>query len=154
MSAKGSEADGLCRSREGERRPVRTPDRPLPAAHNTIRPSLRFVSLDGVGNHLQFRFLLRPLGAAGVRGIVSAGLAPGIPTPLERAALETARDADVVIVQTSRAGSGRVALRRYLEEAGMVAADNLNPQKARILLMLALTKSQDIGEIRRIFATY
>ena len=59
-----------------------------------------------------------------------------------------------MIVQTSRAGSGRVALRRYLEEAGMVAADNLNPQKARILLMLALTKSQDIGEIRRIFATY
>jgi L-asparaginase len=59
-----------------------------------------------------------------------------------------------VIVQSSRAGSGRVALRRYLDEAGMVAADNLNPQKARILLMLALTKSQDIGEIRRIFATY
>ena len=68
--------------------------------------------------------------------------------------LETARDAGVVIVQSSRAGSGRVALRRYLEEAGMVAADNLNPQKARILLMLALTKSQDIGEIRRIFDTY
>jgi L-asparaginase len=43
---------------------------------------------------------------------------------------------------------------RYLEEAGMVAADNLNPQKARILLMLALTRSQDISEIRRIFATY
>ena len=80
--------------------------------------------------------------------------APGIPTPLERAALEKARNAGVVIVQSSRAGSGRVALRRYLEEAGMVAADNLNPQKARILLMLALTKSQDIGEIRRIFATY
>ncbi len=59
-----------------------------------------------------------------------------------------------MIVQSSRAGSGRVALRRYLDEAGMVAADNLNPQKARILLMLALTKSQDIGEIRRIFDTY
>ena len=28
--------------------------------------------------------------------------------------------------------SGRVALRRYLEQEGMVAADNLNPQKARI----------------------
>jgi L-asparaginase len=92
--------------------------------------------------------------AAGARGIVSAGLAPGIPAPLERAALESARDGGVVIVQSSRAGSGRVALRRYLHEAGMVAADNLNPQKARILLMLALTKSQDIVEIRRMFATY
>ena len=80
------------------------------------------------------------LVAAGANGIVSAGLAPGIPTPLERAALERARDAGIVVVQSSRAGSGRVALRRYLEEAGMVAADNLNPQKARILLMLALTR--------------
>jgi L-asparaginase len=98
--------------------------------------------------------IVEALVAAGARGIVSAGLAPGIPAPLERAALEKARDAGVVIVQSSRAGSGRVAPRRYLVEAGMVAADNLNPQKARILLMLALTRSQDIGEIRRIFATY
>ena len=36
----------------------------------------------------------------------------------------------------------------------MVAADNLNPQKARILLMLALARSRDMGEIRRMFATY
>jgi L-asparaginase len=36
----------------------------------------------------------------------------------------------------------------------MVAADNLNPQKARILLMLALTKSRDVTEIRQMFATY
>jgi L-asparaginase len=94
------------------------------------------------------------LVAAGARGIVSAGLAPGIATPLERAALERARDAGVIVVQSTRAGSGRVALRRYLEQAGMVAADNLNPQKARILLMLALTLSQDVGVIRRLFATY
>jgi L-asparaginase len=57
-------------------------------------------------------------------------------------------------VQSSRAGGGRVALRRYLDEAGMVAADNLNPQKARILLMLALTRTSDIIEIRRMFTVY
>ena len=94
------------------------------------------------------------LVAAGARGIVSAGLAPGIPTPLERIALEQARGAGVIVVQSSRAGSGRVALRRYLDEAGMVAADNLNPQKARILLMLALTRTSDITEIRRMFTVY
>ena len=94
------------------------------------------------------------LVAAGARGIVSAGLAPGIPTPLERAALERARDAGMIVVQSSRAGSGRIALRRYLQEEGMVAADNLNPQKARVLLMLALTRTQNVGEIRRMFATY
>ena len=94
------------------------------------------------------------LVAAGARGIVSAGLAPGIPSPLERIALERARGAGVIVVQSSRAGSGRVALRRYLDEAGMVAADNLNPQKARILLMLALTRTSDITEIRRMFTVY
>jgi L-asparaginase len=94
------------------------------------------------------------LVAAGARGIISAGLAPGIPSPLERIALERARDAGVIVVQASRAGSGRVALRRYLDEAGMVAADNLNPQKARILLMLALGHTSDIGEIRSMFTVY
>jgi L-asparaginase len=94
------------------------------------------------------------LVAAGARGIVSAGLAPGIPAPLERIALERARGAGVIVVQSSRAGSGRVALRRYLDEAGMVAADNLNPQKARILLMLALTRTSDIIEMRRMFTVY
>jgi L-asparaginase len=92
--------------------------------------------------------------AAGARGIVSAGLAPGIPTPAERKALERARDCGVVVVQSSRAASGRVALRRYLAEADMVAADNLNPQKARILLMLGLSLTQDVREIRRMFAVY
>jgi L-asparaginase len=92
--------------------------------------------------------------AAGARGIVSAGLAPGISTPHERAALRRAKDAGVVIVQSSRAGSGRVALRRHLAEAGLVAADNLNPQKARILLMLGLAQTDDIAVLRRMFETY
>jgi L-asparaginase len=92
--------------------------------------------------------------AAGAEGIVSAGLAPGIPTPLERKALERAAKAGLVIVQASRAGSGRVARRRYLRQMGIVAADNLNAQKARILLMLALTRTAEIAEIQRIFATY
>jgi L-asparaginase len=91
---------------------------------------------------------------AGARGIVSAGLAPGIPAPLERTAIERAAKAGVVVVQASRAGSGRVARRRYLREAGIVGADNLNPQKARILLMLALTRRSDADDIQRMFDTY
>ena len=47
--------------------------------------------------------------AAGARGIVSAGLAPGLTTPAERAAFERVAAAGVLVVQTSRAGSGRVA---------------------------------------------
>ena len=92
--------------------------------------------------------------AKGARGIVAAGLAPGIPTRSEREALQRAAASGVVIVQTSRAGSGRVAPRRYLREAGIVAGDNLNPQKARLLLALALTRTNDIEEIGRMFARY
>jgi L-asparaginase/Glu-tRNA(Gln) amidotransferase subunit D len=46
-----------------------------------------------------------------------------------------------------------VAKRRRLGELGIVTADNLNPQKARILLMLALTRSKYIDEIQHCFDT-
>lgn len=92
--------------------------------------------------------------AAGARGLVSAGLAPGIPAPLEQDALDRAATAGIVVVQASRAGSGRVARRATLREKGMVGADNLNPQKARILLALALTQTSDPDEIQRIFDTH
>ena len=91
--------------------------------------------------------------AAGARGIVSAGLAPGIATPLERLALECAFAAGIVVVQCSRAASGRVGRRRYLREAGIVAGEDFSPQKARILLMLALTRTSDPAEIAAIFAS-
>ena len=35
-----------------------------------------------------------------------------------------------------------------------IAADNLNPQKAAVLLRLALTKTEDTEKIREIFAKY
>ena len=92
--------------------------------------------------------------AAGARGLVSAGLAPGLTAPLERAALERAARSGVLVVQSSRAGSGRVARRTYLREQGMVAADNLTPQKARILLSLALTKSSDAEKVQELFDTH
>ncbi len=92
--------------------------------------------------------------AAGAKGIVAAALAPGIVTPDEAAALERAVAAGVVVVQGSRAGSGRVSRRRYLRDAGIVAADNLTPQKARVLLMLALAQTADVETIQRWFTEY
>jgi len=91
--------------------------------------------------------------AAGAKGIVSAGLAPGIPAPMERQALERAAAAGIIVVQSSRAGSGRVARRKYLCDLGMVGADNLNPQKARVLLALILTKTSNPDEVQELFAT-
>ena len=42
----------------------------------------------------------------------------------------------------------------YRDELDFVVSDTLNPQKARILLMLALTKTTDTKEIQRMFYTY
>jgi len=86
---------------------------------------------------------------AGAKGIVSAGFAPGSATSAQREEIENAPG--VAFVQSTRAGSGRVA-----ESTRRVAlsGDNLNPQKARILLMLALTVTEDENEIKSIFATY
>jgi L-asparaginase len=59
-----------------------------------------------------------------------------------------------VIVRSNRTGNGRVISRDEDDALGLIAGDTLNPQKARILLMLALTKTRDVAEIRRMFAEY
>lgn len=92
--------------------------------------------------------------AAGAAGIVSAGLAPGIPALGEREPLERAAALGVIVAQASRAGSGRVARRQYLRDKGMIGADNLNPQKARILLGLGLTATRDADGLQEFFDTH
>lgn len=44
--------------------------------------------------------------------------------------------------------------RRVFTERGFVVADNLLPRKARILLMLALTRTREPAEIQRMMRTY
>ena len=91
---------------------------------------------------------------AGAKGIVISTFAPGLLTPSQREAVERALAQDVVIVFSSRAGSGRVQRRESMHKRGIVAADNLNPQKARVLAILALTQSTDPEDIQRMFDTY
>lgn len=97
---------------------------------------------------------VRAFVEAGAKGIISAGFAPGMAPPEEHAALVAAAAAGVAVIQSTRAGSGRVVALTRMKEAGILAADNLNPQKARILLALALTFTDDPDEIARIFAEY
>jgi L-asparaginase len=97
---------------------------------------------------------VRAFVAAGASGIVSAGFAPGFSTPAEAEALREAASKGVVVMQSTRAGSGRTFRTTRLREAGFLIADNLNPQKARLLLALALTVTNDPDEIARIFRTY
>ena len=97
---------------------------------------------------------VRAFRDAGARGLVAAGLAPGMVPPAEADALAEAARAGIVVVMSTRAGSGVVPLTTRLDQRGILSADNLTPQKARILLALALTVTDAPDEIARIFATY
>ena len=92
--------------------------------------------------------------AAGAKAVIVSAFAPGLLTPAQREAVERARAKDIIIIFSSRAGSGRVIQRETMRDRGIVAADNLNPQKARVLALLALTQSTDPDEIQRMFDTY
>ena len=60
-----------------------------------------------------------------------------------------------MVVQCTRAGSRPdLPRQRGCAQAGFLIADNLNPQKARILLALALTVTHDPEQIARMFRTY
>lgn len=92
--------------------------------------------------------------AAGARGIVSSGTGAGRPTPSEDEALDRAVAAGVVVCQSTRVGSGRVVAAPALRARGLVAAGDLQPWKARVLLSLALTVTSNPAEIQRLFDTY
>lgn len=92
--------------------------------------------------------------AAGAKGIVCAATGAGRPTPAQDEALERARGRGVTVCIGSRVGSGRVARSPALRARGVVAADNLQPWKARVLLALALSVTDDPDSIQRMLDTY
>jgi L-asparaginase len=97
---------------------------------------------------------VRAFIGAGAKGIVSAGFAPGFAGTGDFEALKEAVAQGIVVVQSTRAGSGRTFRGTRLANAGFLIADNLLPQKARILLALALTVTTDPERIAQIFRTY
>src|SRR5690625_2886368 len=89
-------------------------------------------------------------------GIVYAGVGNGnFSIPVEMA-LAKAVKSGVTVCRSSRIGRGRVTLENEVDDEGLgfVVADDLNPQKARILLMLALTHTEDKAEIQQMFFNY
>jgi L-asparaginase len=94
--------------------------------------------------------------AAGAQGIIHAGVGDGSLNNSVVPALTEARKKGVVIVRSSRVGQGIVARNGEADDDKLdfVVSDTLNPQKARILLMLALTKTTDTKEIQKMFWEY
>jgi len=97
---------------------------------------------------------IRAFVAAGAKAIVVAALAPGMTPPGDLEAIKEAIAAGVTVMLSTRAGSGVALDGSRAKALGALTADNLNPQKARLLLALALTVAREPDEIRRIFATY
>ena len=93
---------------------------------------------------------------AGARGVVIAGVGNGnLGARAARAAAAAARSG-VAIVRSSRTGGGIVERNVEMDDdrLGFIAADELNPQKARILLMLALARTRDPRELQDMFYAY
>ena len=95
---------------------------------------------------------------SGAKGIVFAGTGNGALSVMEETTLKEVSAMPAAsrpaLVRSSRVGNGRVIATAEYDTLGLIPSDTLNPQKARILLMLALTKTSDPKEIRRIFSEY
>lgn len=99
---------------------------------------------------------VRAVMDAGARGIVVQGPAySGSPTQEQRVVLEEAQAQGIAVVQASRGGAGRVPFwSPGYPESPFLKADNLPAQKARVLLMAALTQHSAHAELQRVFDEY
>lgn len=89
----------------------------------------------------------------GARGVVIAGAGAGGVQGMYDV-LKDAIARGVVVVRSSRTGSGRVLAEDNANLPGSIAADDLNAPKARVLLLLGLTLTRDPEELQELFLTH
>ena len=94
--------------------------------------------------------------ANGAKGIVIAGVGNGNMNKASLVAAANAVKKGVIVVRSSRVATGSVGRNVEVndDESGFIASDELNPQKSRILLALALLKQRSKEEIQNLFTTY
>src|ERR1700675_4130105 len=135
----------------------------LPARKHTLNSEFDISAVDKLPNvEIAYGFAnvsrtaVDAFAASGVDGIVYAGVGDGNPSELTEQALADARAKGILMVRSGRAGSGIVAQKKEVndEKRDFVVSDTLNPQKARILLTVALTKTKAAKEIQRMFYEY
>lgn len=92
----------------------------------------------------------------GYAGVVYAGVGNGNYHKNTFPALLEARKKGILVVRSSRVPTGPIILNDEVDDAKytFVASEELNPQKARVLLMLALTKTNDWHQIQQYFEEY
>ena len=87
-------------------------------------------------------------------GLVIAGFGGGTFPPAFIEAAAQAVEDGIPVVLASRSTAGRVVMTPRKEEQGFIVSDNLLPQKARILLMMALTVSSERDWLQQAFYEY
>jgi L-asparaginase type II len=90
----------------------------------------------------------------GVKGIVVDGTGAGSPTGSQNDAIKRAQAKGVAVVITTRTRGGRVQATNRRMERQLINGDNLPPEKARLLLQLALTQTKDWQAIKKYFDEY
>jgi L-asparaginase len=100
--------------------------------------------------------LITASAANGARGIVIAGVGNGNMNKVSVDAAAAVVKKGVVVVRSSRVATGSVGRNVELDDdkLGFIASDELNPQKSRILLSLALLKQRTPAELQALFGAY
>jgi L-asparaginase len=100
--------------------------------------------------------LIDAAAGAGAKGLVIAGVGNGNLTQAAVSALAAQAKRGIVCVRASRVAVGRVERNVELDDdkLGFVASLDKNPQKARVLLRLALLKSSNPADVQRVFRDY
>lgn len=96
--------------------------------------------------------LIEAATADGAKGLIVAAFATGSAHGGQRPALQQAMENGTIVVIANRGHSGR-----FTTEGGRyynTQADNLTPQKAQLLLKMALTRTDDPAEIERMYNEY
>jgi len=94
--------------------------------------------------------------AAGAKGLVIAGVGNGNMTAAALDALAAQAKKGIVCVRSTRVPTGTVGRNVEVDDdkLGLVASDDLNPQKSRVLLRLALLKQRPLADVQRLFREY
>jgi L-asparaginase len=100
--------------------------------------------------------LIEAAVASGAKGIVIAGVGNGNMTAAALEALGAQSKKGIVCVRSTRVATGTVGRNVEVDDdkLGLVASDDLNPQKSRVLLRLALLKQRPLPDIQRLFQEY
>ena len=100
--------------------------------------------------------MMNPLLNNGYKGIIHAGVGNGNIHKNIFPSLIDARRKGILVVRSSRVPTGPTTLDAEVDDAKyqFVASQELNPQKSRVLLMLALTKTTDWKQIQQYFNEY